>query len=219
MPAKTRFSAQDVIDAAFQIIRTQGVEKCSARAIAHEMNASTMPIYSCIHSMKELEEAIVKKAIDLLIDYETRDRTGVPSLDMGIGYILFAKEEKHLFRMLFVLEGRENDAQLRNRWQDYAFDIIMERLDTFEPLDGFTREQKKDILHRMWIFSHGLAVMLNNSIIEDMSEDDIIDLLMETGVYVTVGVRDRDTMFAQENIEAFKDIVRKRRDSIRTTVS
>ena len=219
MPAKTRFSAQDVIDAAFQIIRTQGVEKCSARAIAHEMNASTMPIYSCIHSMKELEEAIVKKAIDLLIHYEIRDRTGVPVLDMGIGYILFAKEEKHLFRMLFVLEGREYDAQLMNKGQEYALDALMERLDAFEPLDGFTHEQKKDILHKMWIFNHGLAVMLNNSIIEDMSEDDIIDLLMDTGMYFMVGIRDRDTIFAQEHIEDFREIVRKRRDSIKQKVS
>ncbi|HOO39531.1 MAG TPA: hypothetical protein PKY89_14845 [Deltaproteobacteria bacterium] len=219
MPAKTRFSAQDVIDAAFQIIRTQGVEKCSARAIAHEMNSSTMPIYSCIHSMKELEEAIVKKALDLLIHYETQDRTGVSVLDMSIGYILFAKEEKHLFRMLFVLEDREYDSQLMNKGQEYAMDALMERLNAFEPLDGFTHEQKKDILHRMWIFNHGLAVLLNNSIIEDMSEDDIIDLLMDTGVYFMVGVRDRETIFAQENMEDFKEIVRKRRDSIKQTVS
>jgi AcrR family transcriptional regulator len=217
MPAKSKFKAQDVIDAAFHIIRTQGVEKCSARAIAHEMNSSTMPIYSCINSMKELEEAIVKKAIDLLIQYETRDRTGISALDMSIGYILFAEKEKHLFRMLFVVEGGENDAESRSRWREYTFNALLERLNAFEPLDDLTHEQKKDILHKMWIFNHGLAVMLNNSLIEDLNEDDIIDLIMDTGVYVIVGVRDRDKIFSQENIENFKDIVKQRRNNTAQT--
>jgi hypothetical protein len=138
---------------------------------------------------------------------------------MGIGYILFAKKEKHLFRMLFIAEGREHNAELSTRWREYAFDALLEKLNEFRPLDELTYEQKKDILHKMWIFNHGLAVMLNNSIIDDLSEDDIIDLLMDTGVYVMVGVRDRDKIFSQENIPTFKDIVKHRRNNIEQTIT
>ncbi|MBN2297276.1 MAG: hypothetical protein JXM72_01710 [Deltaproteobacteria bacterium] len=198
MPAKSKYQAQDVIDAAFQIVRTQGVEKCSARAIAGEMKSSTMPIYSCIKSMKELEEAIVKKAIDLLIQYQIQERTGISVLDMGIGYILFAKNEKHLFRMLFFTEAAQKDMDLSKRMRDYAISVSMDKLDKFSPLDELSYEQKMDILYKMWTFNHGLAVMLNNAIIEDLSEDQIIRILMDTGLYIMTGVRDRDEIYKQD---------------------
>lgn len=48
--------------------------------------------------MTELEEEIVKKAVDLLYKYMIRERTGDPWLDHGMGYVMFAMKEKHLFR-------------------------------------------------------------------------------------------------------------------------
>ncbi|HHO76669.1 MAG TPA: WHG domain-containing protein [Deltaproteobacteria bacterium] len=198
MPAKSKYQAQDVIDAAFQIVRTHGVEKCSARAIAGEMKSSTMPIYSCIKSMKELEEAIVKKAIDLLIQYQIQERTGISVLDMGIGYILFAKNEKQLFRMLFFTEAAQKDMDLSKRMRDYAISVSMDKLDKFSPLDELSYKQKMDILYKMWTFNHGIAVMLNNAIIEDLSEDQIIRILMDTGLYIMTGVRDRDELYKQD---------------------
>lgn len=205
MPAKSKFKAQDIIDAAFNIVRAQGAEKCSARAIAHELHSSTMPIYSCTKSMKELEEAVVRKAIDLLLHYEMQKRTGITSLDMGIGYILFAKKEKHLFRMLFFSEAGDDNAELSERLREYAFDTLMEKLTGFAPMEGLSREQKRDVFNKMWIFNHGLAVMLNNSVIEDMSEEEISRLLMDTGLYMLEGIKNRDELYAQENIMAFLD--------------
>jgi len=201
MPAKNKYNARDVIDAAFQIVRTQGVEKCSARAIASEMKSSTMPIYSCIKSMKELEEAIVKKGIDLLIEYQMQERTGISVLDMGIGYILFAKNEKHLFRMLFFTEAAQKDIDLSRRMREYAISVSMEKLDSFSPLDELSHEQKMDILYKMWTFNHGLAVMLSNAIIDDLSEEQIIRILMDTGLYIMTGVRDRHELYKQDIVK------------------
>jgi len=205
MPAKSKYQIQDIIDAAFQIVRTQGVEKCSARAIAGEMHSSTMPIYSCIKSMKELEEAIVKKAIDLLVQYQIQERTGISALDMGIGYILFAKNEKHLFRMLFFTETAQKDMDLSKRMKEYAINVTMKKFNKFHPLDELSYDQKMDIFYKMWIFNHGLAVMLNNAIIEDLSEDEIIRILMDTGIYIMTGVRDRDELYNQDIVRELMD--------------
>jgi hypothetical protein len=169
MPVKSKFSAEDIIDAAFSIARIHGSGKFSARSIAGELKSSTMPIYSCLSSMRELEEAVLKKAIDLLITYETKRRTADVFLDMGIGYIMFAMEERHLFRMLFLSEKREGFEDTKKRFRTYIIDILLDKLSGFEPMEGYTREQKRALIHRMWIFTHGLAVLLNHSIIEDMS--------------------------------------------------
>ncbi len=202
MSAKSRFTAQDIIGAAFHIVQTQGAEKCSARAIAGALRSSTMPIYSCIKSMKDLQDAIVKKAIDLLIEYETQTRTGITALDMGIGYILFAKREHHLFRMLFFSKNMDSDTASSTRYREYAFDTLMERLSDFEPMEGLTPDEKRDILYKMWIFNHGLAVLLNNAIIQDLDEQEITRLLLDTGLYVMEGVRTRDVLYGREDVKA-----------------
>ena len=105
MPVKSRFAVEDIVDAAFRIIRRR-FDKCSARSIAHEAELVDHAHLLVLSSMKELEKAVIKKALDLLISYETKVGTGDLFLDMGIGYIMFAKTEKHLFRMLFSQERR-----------------------------------------------------------------------------------------------------------------
>ena len=103
MPIR-KFSADDIVEAAFRVIRKYGLEKFSARSIASELGSSTMPLYSGHRSMKDLEEAITKGATDLLLEYQTKERTGRGFLDMGVGYVMFAMEEKNLFRMMLFRE-------------------------------------------------------------------------------------------------------------------
>lgn len=203
MPVKSRFAVEDIVDAAFRIIRREGFDKCSARSIANELNSSTMPIYSCMSSMKELEKAVIKKALDLLISCETKVRTGDLFLDMGIGYIMFAKTEKHLFRMLFLSEREGPSGGTRKRFNDYVMDALLEKLGGFEPLNGFSQEQKRDLINRMWVFTHGLAVLLNNSIIRDLNEREITELIMDTGLFVIQGEKTRKEVYAAPEVQDF----------------
>jgi len=203
MPVKSKFSAEDIIEAAFSIARTHGSEKFSARSIAGELKSSTMPIYSCLSSMKELEEAVLKKALDLLITYETKSRTGDIFLDMGIGYIMFAMEERHLFRMLFLAEKREGFEDTKKRFRTYVIDTLLDKLSDFEPMKGYTREQQRALIDKMWIFTHGLAVLLNHSIIEDLSEKQIAEFLTDTGIFVVVGERMRGEIYGDGNVKDF----------------
>lgn len=203
MPVKSKFSAEDIINAAFAISRSQGLENCSARAIAHKLKSSTMPIYSCLSSMRELEEAVIQKAVDLLIAYETKERTGDIFLDMGIGYIMFAKEEKHLFRMLFLTERGEGYEDTRKRFREYVVNTLLQRLSGFEPLNAFSEEQRRNLIDRMWVFTHGLAVLLNHSIIEDLEERQIAELLTDTGIFIILGERMRPQIYKDKEVKKF----------------
>ncbi|HNY66041.1 MAG TPA: hypothetical protein PKM41_11435 [Deltaproteobacteria bacterium] len=206
MPAKSKFTAEDIINAAFEIARSVGEENCSARAIAQRLKSSTMPIYSCLNSMRELEEAVLKKAIDVLIEYETRKRTGDVFLDMGIGYIMFAKNEKHLFRMLFLSEKRGSKGNARKRFREYVLGALMNALSGFEPLEGFSEDQKMGLIDRMWIFCHGLAMLLNNSIIDDIDEKQVSELLLDMGIFVIRGERARKKIYEHSDVQRFLTI-------------
>ncbi len=203
MPVKNKFSSEDIINAAFAISRDQGVESCSARAIANKLKSSTMPIYSSLNSMKELEDEVIKRAIDLLISYQTKERTGDVFLDMGIGYIMFAKMEKHLFRLLFLSERKEGYEEKRKRFKEYVIESLLQKLSDFEPLKAFTDDQKRGLMDRMWIFNHGLAMLLNYSIIEDLDEKQIAELLLDTGIFVITGERMREQVYKNKDVKKF----------------
>ena len=187
MPLK-KFTHADIVEAAFNITRKRGWEKCTARAIAKELGSSTMPIYSALKSMKNLENQIDQKAIDLLLSFQTRQRTGMVFLDMGVGYVLFAQEEKNLFRKMYFSEiGKDKILKLISTYRAYIFDQLLAFLKNDKMLKELSVKQKKDVLYRMWVFSHGLAVLLNNARVGPMKETEITKFLMETGSLMISG--------------------------------
>jgi hypothetical protein len=191
MPEK-RFSTSDIIEAAFNVVRKQGWGKCTARAIAQDLGASTMPIYSGLKSMKNLEDEIAKRASDVLITYQTKKWSGFGFLDMGVGYVMFAQEEKELFRMMYYKQpGQEDDRERQKKYRGYVFDVLMDRLEHEEIMTGLSTGQRKEVLNKMWVFSHGLAMLINNSVIDPMTEQEITNFLMDTGGLIITGERAR----------------------------
>jgi len=185
---EVRFTREDIVDAAFAVTRKHGWEKCTARMIARELGSSTMPIYSGLSCMQKLKDAIARQAGDMLIQYQTKERSGWRFLDMGIGYVLFAQNEKNLFRMLYFKESREDKSPGRiGVHRGYVLETIRGRLHDEAVLPGFSRTEKEDILYKMWIFSHGLAVLSNNGVIGEMTEEEVTKILMETGNTVIAG--------------------------------
>jgi hypothetical protein len=107
---------------------------------------------------------------------------------MGVGYVMFAQEEKNLFRMMYFREpGSEDDEQRARKYRGYVFDALMERLEHEEIMEGLSLERRREVLSRMWVFSHGLAVLINNAVIDPMDENEITQVLMDTGSLIITG--------------------------------
>ena len=182
MPPQNIFTREMFIEAAFKVARSKGIEKLSARSLAHELHCSTMPIYSYLKSMKQLKEDLEKKAVDLLLAYQTTRRTDSPFLDMGLGYVLFARNEKHLFRFLFM--GNERDLR-HNRGsknlRQMAFASLLPGMKDDPILEGLDTAQSEKILLKMWIFTHGIAFLANINALPDNDEKTIERLIHDTG--------------------------------------
>ena len=56
---------------------------------------------------------------------------------------------------------------------------------------GLATELRKDVLNKMWVFSHGLAVLINNQVIDPMTVDEITGFLMDTGSLIIAGQKER----------------------------
>lgn len=195
MPARSSFTRDAFIDTAFKIVRAKGWDKLSARSLAKELNCSTMPIYSYLKSMKRLNKELGKKAIDLLLTYQTTPRTGHTFLDMGLGYVLFAKHERNLFRFLFAGNDRRGGHNNAGKTlKEIAFKDLVPKMKEGALLEGLDEQQLESILTKMWIFAHGLAFLINNNAFARDNENYIREILMETGLFIIQGEKQKQNL-------------------------
>jgi len=189
MARRKRFTIDDIFEAAFQIVRKNGIEHMTARAIAQELKSSTMPIYTCVNSMREVEESVVERAWEILQDYQSKTWSGNPYIDMGLGYVLFSKEEKYLFKCIHD----ESFQEINTSYSEKNFAISLNKLDKNPLFENLSTENAEKVLFHGFLFSHGFAGLLNSGISTDIrslgSEEAIVELFKEAAEFAWKGLK------------------------------
>ncbi|HNR04778.1 MAG TPA: TetR/AcrR family transcriptional regulator, partial [Bacillota bacterium] len=106
MGPKIKFTREQIIDAAFEIARAEGIDNVTMRKIAHRMGSSVAPIYVNFKSINELIEALIEKIADIGQQLIAEENTGSPFADIGRASIRFAMEYSVLFRDLVMKNSR-----------------------------------------------------------------------------------------------------------------
>ncbi len=176
MPPKFKFTKTELIESAFNLVRHRGWNNLSTRTLADELGSSARPIYSFFKSMDLLEEELVKMSYDLLYEFQLCEKTGDLWIDHGIGYVLFAKEESHLYK------GISNEKNLKHfpEYGQRVWDACTKSLSEYPRFQGLTEEQIYQIQATRLFFAHGLAFYVSNSP-PDAWEDDIIAQKIQQG--------------------------------------
>ncbi len=186
MPPKNKFTRDDVVEIAFETVRENGWAGLSARYIADRLNSSTMPVYSHFKSMRELEEEVVRKAYELILEYGEQARTGDVWLDGTIGYVRFARDERQLFRAL----QDERHVELRRRYRAILLAKTSEKLQDYEPFQGLSEERIGEVRFKQIVFMLGLAGMVNLSGPgDDVSDERITELLHDISRMLVVAAK------------------------------
>lgn len=115
---KQRITKEMVVDAAFEIARTQGTEQIMVKNIASKLGCSVQPIYSYCNNMEGLYRDVEEKAACFIREYLS-SHIDKDSLFQSTGhaYIQLAKEEPYIFR-LFILRKRESIHSLEDLYQN-----------------------------------------------------------------------------------------------------
>ena len=158
MPAAKRITGEEIISAAFCVLRESGFAAVNARSVAKKLGCSTQPIYLCFKNMKELKAALTARAAQQHIERvrrSIRENNGSRSRysDYGIGFVRFAEQEKQLFRWLYLEEGQLGKQQ---------YDILLpEIIDIIVKEFGYTRQVAQAFHRDMTYYSYGLAILAN----------------------------------------------------------
>ena len=155
MPPKVKVTKEDIINAAVEIVRDSGASSINARTLAAVLNCSTQPVFSNFATMDELRLAVVEKADILCQEYMRRERErGEYPLykASGMAYIRFAKEEKELFKLLYMRDRSEEFIPETTEQTDQMEAIVHDNT-------GLSGDDVKVFHLEMWAYVHGIATM------------------------------------------------------------
>lgn len=175
MPPKIKISKKDILKTALEMLRQNGEKTINARNIATALDCSTQPIFSNFSTMEELQTAILETAYEHYLGFlksEAESGKYPPYKAFGMAYIRFAKEEKELFRFLFM---RDCGGKEFSPTPDFeaSVEILMSA-------HKISREKAERMHMEMWVCVHGIATILATSFVE-FEQSLISDML--TDVY------------------------------------
>lgn len=156
MPPKVKILRKDIVSAAVDIARREGAQAVNARSIAAALNCSTQPVFSNFATMEELRGALIDAADTLCLEYMEREvKRGEypPYKATGIAYIRFAKEERELFKLLYMRDRSAENAPEENDLSRWMASLVHDNT-------GLEGDDTKLFHLEMWAYVHGIAAMI-----------------------------------------------------------
>ena len=158
MPPKIKITQEEIINMAVRIVRKKGIESLNARDLAKELGCSVHPIFRVYTSMEGLKMSVYKEVENL---YNRHMESAMKQsengfLGMGLAYIDFAKNEKNLFKLLFMSDAFREQSLMdivgSTEGDDEVIDMICQGT-------GLSREAARDLYTGVWLTTHGIASM------------------------------------------------------------
>lgn len=186
---KQRITKEMVVNAAFEIARSDGMEQVMVKNIAEKIGCSVQPIYSYCKNMEGLRQDVTLKVCSFIGEYV---KTHIDKDDIfettGRAYIQLAKEEPHLFK-IFILHKRNSIASLEDLYQSetnpHTAEFISKKL-------GISIGQAKKLHLNMLIYTIGLGTIFS-MVTPGISTDEIYEQQeMAYKAFLSQTVREKD---------------------------
>lgn len=158
MPPKAKFSREEIVEAALGIVREEGFQSLTARALGARLGSSARPIFTVFRSMEEVQQAVIGAAKALYGEYVGRGLAEeMPFKGVGTQYILFAVKEPKLFQLLFMSERTEvPDLSAVLPLIDDNYEKILQSVREGYGIDNASAER---LYRHLWIYTHGIAAL------------------------------------------------------------
>lgn len=176
MPPKFRYTKEEIIQAALDITREGGISSVTAKSIGDRLNSSVKLVFGQFKNMDELKTEVIKAA-DALYQKHITDSMNSGKYPRykasGMAYISFAKEERELFRLLFM---RDRSKEPREAVEDTSsLDPIISEI---QKITGYSRDDAFMFHMEMWVYVHGIASMIATSYL-DWDMDTISEIISD----------------------------------------
>ena len=188
MPPKAKFTKDEIVNAALDVVRKRGAGALTTRDIARELGVSTRPIFTYFNTMDEVRAAVRDAAEQRYLAY----------VDAGLA-------EEQPFRgfgkqyLRFDAEGQNGAVTVMEHARDHAIGSVMKTYHVGE-------EAAALYFRDMWIVVHGLATLIVSGCCP-YTEAEMAEILMQCSYSICKAIKetagfarsgfDSDTAFRQ----------------------
>ncbi|MGN0779284.1 MAG: TetR/AcrR family transcriptional regulator [Aristaeellaceae bacterium] len=162
MPPKCRFTREQIIQAALDMTRKQGMAALTARGLAAELDCSAKPIFGLFRNMEEVQAEVVAAANTLYqscISRSMAEGRYPPYKASGMAYIQFARDERELFKLLFMRDRTGERFEQGHEELEPILNLLMDSL-------HLDREQAYLFHLELWLSVHGIATMIATNYVD-----------------------------------------------------
>lgn len=158
MPPKAKFLREEIIEAAFEIVRAEGFDALTSRALGAKLGSSARPIFTVFQNMEEVQQAVIDAAKRLYKEYIQRGLSEKLAFKgVGTQYILFSVNEPKLFQLLFMTEHTQvPDLSSILPLIDDSYEQILLSVQNSSGMDKTCAEK---MYRHLWIYTHGIATL------------------------------------------------------------
>ena len=157
MPPSVKFTKEEIVNAALQVVRVKGAAALTTRQIAAVLGVSPRTIFTYFQNMQQVQEAVRQAAQALYHSYIKKGLEQVhPFIGLGEQYIRFATQEPELYRLLFLplAPGSENKAmEEMERTQNLVLDFLQQ-------IYQLDEAAAKRFFRDVWLVAHSLAALI-----------------------------------------------------------
>ncbi len=176
MPPKAKYTRQEIISIALDLVAEQGINALNARSLGAALGTSTRPVFTAFTSMGELLAEIRTAAMERFNTYVNTDVIQPPFKNVGMKMIRFAAEQPKLFQLLYMSENENTrgfDGVFRELGENSGkcIEYIMRDYD-------MSREDAMKIFRSLWLYTFGIGVMTASKICR-FDENEISDMLSQ----------------------------------------
>lgn len=159
MPPRAKFTKEQIVNAALDMIRENGTSELTARALGKRLGSSACPIFTVFDNMEEVLTETVQAAKALYNSYVEEGLKAMPAFKgVGMQYLNFAVREPKLFQLLFMTEQTQNPT-MENVLPviDDNYPVILKSVKECYDLTQYDAEK---LYRHLWVYTHGIAALI-----------------------------------------------------------
>ncbi len=175
MPPKPKFTREEIVAAALDIVRERGLKGLTARDLGARLGASARPIFTVFENMEDLTREVYAAATARMGAYADRTSKYAPeSKRMGMQMAIFAREEPKLFQLLLMRENENitsSDVLFENLGPDSA-----KCIQAMQQCYDLDIDSARALFEQVWIFTYGVSALCATGMCR-FSDDELSEML------------------------------------------
>lgn len=175
MPPKPKFTKEEIVAAALELVSEKGIEALTARELGARLGSSARPIFTVFNSMEEVQVEVRAAALKRFESYAEKAMHYTPVFkQVGMQMILFAMEEPKLYQLVYMSEnaGATDFEGIVDRLGDVAQLCV----DVIQRDYSLSEKDAKALFEHVWIYTFGIGALCATGMCQ-FSQDEIIQML------------------------------------------